>query len=464
MIIRTNSENVLLNAKISDRRKGVFIKFDKFCNPVEDSYPSEHEQIAKEYGKRLKDFLTGLNINTETPSSPTPQQLFHPLAIKETTPPIAAKSTTEVVGESPSGESQLSQDVEHFKKRESIKEFCTREGIDLEHHKILYKRPLENTQNIVKKCKEKKIKFTPFRDFLIVSSERFDTNLKALENYPLDPNEHHYLLTYPEENLPQNLQTCKSEGRDPVKESFTSKLSLEPGEFKRFLGTYSKLRTRLSAEEREKEILEIMAEHGVKKEDVTNSVKKLSPVTVEGIIRVCDKYHFDWKKHQYVFSWGVNVLESNLKLCSSEGKDPEKLVIVSKLCLPEKEFEEFLKNYKPLKQFLTPEECEKRFMEIAEREGMKWEEVSKTMKKEGPIHAENIITVCKKHNFDWKNNPNFFLVGPKSLDSKFQLCSCNNVDLSKLTVWQFLLPMDQFRERIKNITTERGAEFRELQS
>ncbi|NYZ78705.1 AbrB/MazE/SpoVT family DNA-binding domain-containing protein [Candidatus Micrarchaeota archaeon] len=80
MRVVTNSDNALQEAKISDRRKQLTAKFDKCCNPVEGSYAPEHEQLAKDYGSRLRIFLSDVGITTEGPSA-TPQQLFKPHAM-----------------------------------------------------------------------------------------------------------------------------------------------------------------------------------------------------------------------------------------------------------------------------------------------------------------------------------------------------------------------------------------------
>jgi hypothetical protein len=236
---------------------------------------------------------------------------------------------------------------------------------------------------------------------------------------------------------------------------------MNPESFKEFLKNREPVKLRLSAEEKEKRIVEIMAKNGVKEEDIISSVKKMYPVAIEHIIQVCDKHEFDWKTRQYVFSWGANVLDLNLDFCRQEGRDPEQSGIVSKLCLPNGEFKEFLKSHVPAKLFITPQEAEKEVIKIMIGEGLEKEKITLDIKRTGPVSVRRILETCKMHNFDWKKYLSIFSQGAASLNWKFELCECNDIAVTEIEPVHLIQSKDTFRNFIRTLVAEKGAEFRE---
>jgi hypothetical protein len=224
-------------------------------------------------------------------------------------------------------------------------------------------------------------------------------------------------------------------------------------------------RVPLTPEEREKKVVAILVRNGVEEKDIKDYVRKKAPETVERVIKVCDKYGFDWKKHQIVFSFPPGNLESNLSACASCNIDPVKFELIADLILPKEEFNALLreireKNVQP--RVLSPEERRRRVLEIIAEEGLKEEEVSESIKKKAPETVKKIIEICKAHNIDWKSHPTIFSCGSNVLQSNLELCELNKVNPEEWSITaRLVLPHEQFREYLKRVVTQMGLEFKE---
>ena len=456
------SDGSLDEAKIVHRGNSLIAKFDSNCKLIEGSCSLEHYLAAEEYSKKLKIFIKNIGVEEKVSQPPPPQEILKPMLLKtETSTPPSSKEGIGRMNITPHRKYQRILTPSQIEMRLKINAFCQDKSIDVENHPELYGKPLENLMKIIEKCDEKHIPYTPFKNFLVTDYENFNANVENFEMYGMDPAKLNYMLAYSSHPTSENLKTCKEQGKDPVRDLLISKLPMNPESFKEFLKNREPVKLRLSAEEKKKRIVEIMAKHGVKEEDITPSVKKMYPTAIESIIKVCDKHEFDWKTHQYVFCWGANVLDLNLDFCRQEGKDPEQSAIVSKLCLPNDEFKEFLKNYVPAKLFMTPQEAEKEVVKIMIGEGLEEEKIPLEIKRTSPVSARRILETCKMHNFDWKNYPSIFSQGATSLNWKFELCKYNDIAVTEIEPIHFIKSKDMFRSFIRTLVAEKGAESRE---
>ncbi len=473
-----NADKTLKEARIVDRVNSITAKYDGSGKLVMDDWLLKHPECmetAKSYEKKLGVFLERKYLIKKPPIpephkevqkpivTESPKQAFQPHAIKtDILIPASQQEVTKLVRHFDGNVGRPFFTQEQMKIRNAeIDAFCKEKGIEFENHPVLHHLSLKNLRKIVATCEEKHIPFTPYRNFLPYSYTSFSSNIQAFEEHGINTVKFSYALTYPAQNLSDNLKTCKEQGKDPVRDLLIPKLNMNPESFKEFLKNREPVKLRLSAEEKEKKVVEIMAKHGVKEEDITSSVKKAYPAAVEHVIKVCDKHEFNWKAHQYVFSWGANVLDLNLDFCRQEGIDPEQSGIVSTLWLPNDEFKEFLKNHVPGKLFITHQKAEKEVVKIMIGEGLEEEKIPLEIKKQAPVSVGRILETCKMHNFDWKKYPLIFSQGAASLNWKFELCECNDIAVTEIEPINFIKSKDMFRSFIRTLVAEKGAEFRE---
>lgn len=248
----------------------------------------------------------------------------------------------------PKGKSHFThQQIEQ--RRKEITNFCKEKGIDIEHHPHLYEKRLENIKAIVLKAEEKKIPFTPYRRFLTFTSKSFNKSVQSVEWYnsqvleesKIDLAEHSGILVFPPGNLSENLKTCVENKRDVIGESLIWHLDMEPEKFKEFLKSYVPPE-HLTPEEKEKRVIALLVEKGMKEEDIWDSTKKKSPKTVKEILEACEGM-YDCTTHQQIFAYGPATVKWKMGLCSCNEINPSEISVV-KLGQSKEKFEEFIKS------------------------------------------------------------------------------------------------------------------------
>lgn len=378
-------------------------------------------------------------------------------------------------------------------KRKDIEAFCNEKGIDIEHHPCLYRSNLGDLRDIVKKADERHIKCRPYARFLFSSFATVNGDITALESHnqqiigmpeqsKIDPAEHPFLLAYSPTKLSDNLKTCREERRDPVKFGLLDKLAMEPKDFSEYLKT--SVEVYMTPEDKERKVIEIMANHHVKEEDISPHARRLAPLTVEKIIATCDKYHFDWRTYKTVFKSGYVALDSKLGLCAYNNADPVQLKLVRYLEESNERFKDALKEAMAQRGLgfkepppssyirsrkgsppMTQEQIEdrqKRLSQIFERYGVDEKDVKGYVKEITPEKVEKVLEVCKKHGFPWVDYQ--YITGYKAegLDKNLALCEFNNTTVMQLgMVSRLYLPYNDFSELVKKAMQERGLEFRE---
>jgi hypothetical protein len=234
-------------------------------------------------------------------------------------------------------------------EQKGIETFCKNEGIDIENHPHLRDCHLSDLRDIVTTCKDRRIPYQPYRSYLVLFYSTFSANLKNLDDFKIDPIQYSYALAFPKNNLSTNLQTCKSENKDPVKEALVPHLRMEPEKFKEYLKTHipPELRQKEREKRREemrKEVVDIMVRNGMNKNDIKEVAKKQYPESVKKIIEVCNKHRYDWRTDQGVFDCGYKSLDLNLTLCDYNNVNPPELQLSSRLSYKYERFKEVLKE------------------------------------------------------------------------------------------------------------------------
>ncbi|NYZ75646.1 hypothetical protein H0N98_00125 [Candidatus Micrarchaeota archaeon] len=379
-------------------------------------------------------------------------------------------------------------------RRKDIKAFCEKEGIDIEHHPDLYKsNSLVDLGKMVEKADERHIKCRPYARFLTNSFTSVNGVITALDSHnqqiigmpeqsKIDPAEHPFLLIFSPPRLSENLKICREERRDPVKFGWLDHLNMEPTKFREYIK--SRVELYMTPEDKERKVIEIMASHHVKEEDISPNVRKLPPLTVENIITTCDKYHFDWRTYKTVFKARYVVLDFKLGLCAYNNADPVQLELIKYLEESNLRFKEALRErmaqrgleFKELPQSsyvssgrgtkpLTQEqiaERQKRLSQIFERFGVDEKDVKSYVKEIPPEKVEKILEVCKKHGFPWVEYQYATSYNAEKLDKNLALCEFNNTTVMQLDmVSRLYLPYNDFSELVKKAMQERGLEFKE---
>ncbi|NYZ79362.1 hypothetical protein H0N99_04405 [Candidatus Micrarchaeota archaeon] len=210
-----------------------------------------------------------------------------------------------------------------------------------------YALPADRENAIVQMIVEKGMDEKEIKDYVKKSHPKTVKKIiEACEENGFDWKKHQIVFTFAPNTLLLNLRSCTSNNIDPVKFELITDLTLPNERFNSRLreiiekGVQPKL---LSEEEKRSKILEIMAREGLSENEVNNYTKKKPPETVERIIEICDRHHFDWKAHQIIFACGHNILESNLSLCDFNNVDPVKFGVISRLTLSRDDFKDYLK-------------------------------------------------------------------------------------------------------------------------
>jgi hypothetical protein len=472
-----NADKTLKEVKIVDRAKSITAKYDSSGKLVMDEWLLKHPECmetAKVYEQRLNALLTYTHSIQKHVQKPTlaepPKQAFQPHAIKTEIP--AQPAEKEVIKttfrcSAGRGVRQPFTPAQIETRNKEIDAFCEEKGIDVKNHPPLHNLALKNLKKIVAVCEEKHIPFTPYRNFLPYPFNSFMSNLKALEEHGIDPVKFSYTLVYPAQNLSENLKTCAEQGRNAVEEALVLHLNMNSEKFREFLKTYVPPE-RLSPEEKEKKTIAILVKNGMEEKDIKEYVKKKAPERVEKIIGICNKHSFDWKKHQIVFIYAPNTLNSNLDACASHNIDPVKFELLADLTLPNEKFNSRLreiieKGIQP--KVLSEEEKRSKVLEIMAKEGLGENEINDHVKRRGlhPVTVERIIEICNRHHLDWKTQQTVFACGPNILESNLSLCEFNNVDPVKFSITsRLILPRDDFKEYLKVLMVQKGLEFKEL--
>jgi len=100
---------------------------------------------------------------------------------------------------------------------------------------------------------------------------------------------------------------------------------------------------RLIPEEEEKRFNEMVAREGIDADYVTTAMKKKSIGVIEEIIKICNRYGYDWKTHQGVFLKGEKTLGYMFELASLNGINPSELTNYD-ICLNIDMFREHVKH------------------------------------------------------------------------------------------------------------------------
>lgn len=173
------------------------------------------------------------------------------------------------------------------------------------------------------------------------------------------------------------------------------------------------------------------------------------------------EFKLEPKDYTWLLVLPVNNLRQNLETCIEDKRDPVKEGFIHNIGMNPGDFGEFLKDFKPEKMRLTPEERRKMVIDITAKHGMSEDKLSDHIKKSHPLTVEKIIEVSNKHGWDWKVRQEAFYQGPAALDWKLGLCEINKVNYSEISMVNIALSKEDFRELIK---TMKGSKFKDLET
>jgi len=306
-----------------------------------------------------------------------------------------------------------------------------------------------------------------------VSQRAVKKIIEMCDENKFDWKKYQIVFTFAPNTLGSNLQSCTSKDIDPVKFALISKLVLPNNRFNVLLEsiiTENTMPRKLSPEEKRSKILEIMAKEGLGENEMSEHIKKISPKSVKRIIAVCEKYKFDWKNNQSVFSYGPNALNLKLTLCDYNHVDPTVHGVVTNLGLHYEKFKEFLKTFmaqsglesKEVEQHPFAAEMGREVIAIMVKRGIEEKNIENYVKKIHPETVEKIIDICDRNNFDWQDHQRVLTYDPKTVNANLNLCTHNNINPIMFQLTRSLgLPKEEFKDLLKTMMAQRRLAFKE---